>query len=82
MNRRRRPIVVEGKVTEPNGFAWHKFQKRPIIISAVQMDVPFKVETLEGWMRGQPGDWLIGGIEGGMYPCKDSVFQATYEVVE
>jgi|DEB0MinimDraft_10_1074344.scaffolds.fasta_scaffold01290_7 hypothetical protein len=28
------------------------------------------------------GDWIIQGVEGGVYPCSDSVFQATYEPVD
>lgn len=41
------------------------------------------VETLEGPMTASHGWWLIRGIEGEWYPCKDSVFQATYsEVME
>lgn len=39
----------------------------------------FVVLTEEGEMRGGPDDWLIRGVEGELYPCKDSVFQATYE---
>ena len=58
---------------------WCQFRKRPIVINAMQMDAPFKVETIEGWMQGQPGDWLIEGVEKELYPCKDSIFQATYE---
>lgn len=81
MNRKGRRVVVNDETAESDKFAWRKFRKRPIVISAVQMDVPFKVETLEGWMEGRPGDWLIEGIEGELYPCKDSVFRATYEVV-
>lgn len=27
-------------------------------------------------------DWIIQGVEGELYPCKDSVFQATYDKVE
>ena len=27
------------------------------------------------------GDWVIKGVEGELYPCADSVFQATYEKV-
>lgn len=26
-------------------------------------------------------DWVIKGVEGELYPCADSVFQATYEKV-
>jgi hypothetical protein len=59
-----------------------KYRKRPVVIEAARMDVPFQVHTLEGTMEGNPGDWLIKGVEGELYPCKDSVFQATYEAVE
>ena len=57
---------------------WKQYKKRPLIVHATRMQVPFKVETLEGWMEGQAGDWLIEGIEDELYPCKDSVFRATY----
>ncbi len=40
------------------------------------------VETLEGFMEVNPGDWIITGVEGERYPCKDSVFQASYKKVE
>lgn len=36
------------------------------------------VRTTEGVMRAVPGDWIIQGVEGEIYPCRDSVFQATY----
>ena len=29
-------------------------------------------------MTAGRGDWIIRGVEGELYPCKDSVFQATY----
>jgi hypothetical protein len=29
-----------------------------------------------------PGDWIITGIAGEHYPCKDEIFKATYERVE
>lgn len=41
----------------------------------------FVVDTIEGKMRGGPDDWLIRGIEGELYPCKHSIFDATYEAV-
>lgn len=37
------------------------------------------IETLEGQMRAQPGDWIIRGIKGEIYPCKPDIFAATYE---
>ena len=39
------------------------------------------IPTLEGFMLAEPGDWIIKGIEGEYYPCKDSVFRKTYQVV-
>lgn len=28
-----------------------------------------------------PGDWIITGVAGEKYPCKDEIFKATYEPV-
>src|SRR5690242_20346650 len=39
------------------------------------------IETLEGTMIAQPGDWIIRGVKGEFYPCKPDVFSATYEAV-
>jgi hypothetical protein len=39
------------------------------------------IYTLEGVMSGDPGDWLIRGIKGELYPCKPDIFEATYEPV-
>jgi len=39
------------------------------------------VKTLEGWHRVTPGDWIITGIVGEVYPCKDAIFRATYDEV-
>lgn len=39
------------------------------------------ISTLEGEMVGQVGDWLITGVQGGLYPCKPDIFAATYELV-
>lgn len=41
-------------------------------------DAAMLINTTEGLMTARPGDWIIRGVEGEIYPCKDSVFQATY----
>jgi hypothetical protein len=56
-----------------------KFRKKPVIIDAIQITEPIQIETLEGTLTGNPGDWLITGIKGEKYPCKPDVFFATYE---
>lgn len=39
------------------------------------------IATLEGTMQAQPGDWIIRGVKGELYPCKPDIFAATYEAV-
>jgi hypothetical protein len=38
-----------------------------------------EIDTLEGTMRGEVGDWIIKGVKGELYPCKPDVFATTYE---
>jgi hypothetical protein len=35
--------------------------------------------TLEGGHIVTPGDWIITGVKGEMYPCKPDIFALTYE---
>jgi hypothetical protein len=37
------------------------------------------IETLEGDMTAEVGDWIIRGVAGEFYPCKPDIFEATYE---
>ena len=37
------------------------------------------IKTLEGAMRVEVGAWVITGVAGEKYPCKDSIFKQTYE---
>ncbi|MCI3153219.1 hypothetical protein ELQ39_15910 [Streptomyces sp. GB4-14] len=39
------------------------------------------IKTLEGTMRAVEGDWIIKGVAGEFYPCRDDIFRATYEEV-
>jgi hypothetical protein len=36
------------------------------------------IDTLEGQMTAEVGDWIIRGIKGELYPCKPDIFQETY----
>jgi hypothetical protein len=58
-----------------------RFMKKPVTIEAVKLSFPMTVETPEGVMSGNPGDWLITGVEGEQYFCKDSVFQKAFVAV-
>lgn len=39
------------------------------------------VHTLEGTMRGEIGDYILKGIKGEIYPCREDIFNLTYEEV-
>lgn len=39
------------------------------------------IETLEGDMRADIGDYIIKGVKGEYYPCKPDIFEAAYEAV-
>lgn len=39
------------------------------------------VNTLEGGHIVSPGDWIITGVKGEIYPCKPDIFAATYDAV-
>lgn len=39
------------------------------------------IDTPEGGHNVCPGDWIITGVTGEMYPCKPRIFEATYEPV-
>ena len=40
------------------------------------------IRTLEGTMEAKDGDWIIKGVAGEFYPCKDEIFRKTYEPVD
>lgn len=39
----------------------------------------FIIPTLEGDHEARPGDWIIRGIKGELYPCRSDIFDATYD---
>jgi len=39
------------------------------------------IVTLEGEMAFVPGDWIIRGVKGEFYPCRNDIFATTYEAV-
>lgn len=65
-----------------------RFRKKPVEVEAYQWwprrwePLHLCIETLEGVMKANPGDWIITGVEGEQYPCKPGIFEKTYEKVE
>jgi hypothetical protein len=54
--------------------------KRQVVVHAKKMSEPFRVDTLEGnYKQGQPGDYLMRGVDGEIYICNGEIFERTYD---
>jgi len=62
-------------------FGDFKEYRKTATVQAIQLDLEFAVNTLEGVMTGQPGDYLCEGIDGERWPVKKEIFEKTYEVI-
>lgn len=51
-------------------------------VEAVQVDEPTQVETLEGTVLAQPGNWILRADDGSRWPVADDVFRRSYLPVE
>lgn len=86
MKFRKKPVVIEAMqfldkdevILELSDFAG-----KTISIDYANPEKPIlKIETLEGIMSANVGDWVIKGVNGEFYPCKPDIFEKTYEKVE
>lgn len=55
--------------------------ERPAPSGTVYAPGILSIETLEGTMWADEGDWIIKGVAEEFYPCKPAIFAATYERV-
>jgi hypothetical protein len=53
-------------------------KKSSFFIEAVQLEEPLDIMTLEGLSHGEPGDWLLLGIEREPYFNEDTYFRSSY----
>lgn len=80
---RKKPVVIEAMRWMGNNWPeiteWHEGSLPNTFIS-FELD-ELTIKTLEGVMTADLGDWIIKGVRGEFYPCKDEIFKATYEPV-
>ena len=95
---RKKPVVIEAIQWDPNdprgtsdfvdstAVGAHpqnprgKMSER--VRGLIQTGQDLSIKTLEGTMLANPGDWIIRGVAGELYPCKPDIFAATYEPVD
>lgn len=89
---RKKPVVVEAvRWTGSNLEEIRNFVGSDLIEECVElfdikrtlkeMLVDIAIDTLEGTMRVDYGDYIIKGVNNELYPCKPDIFLATYEEV-
>lgn len=86
MQYRKKPVVIDAVQYDGNFRCLDIFpfsEVREIIVSQEENgEACLKIETLEGTMTVSQGDWVIRGIKGEYYPCKNDVFLLSYEPLE
>jgi len=88
---RKKPVEVEAfQVTEDFILDYVDNQNIPTLVlgsinchrgDRVLHSYRLYIETLEGNMDTRVSDWVIKGVKGELYPCKDDIFRLTYDVV-
>ncbi|WP_326514891.1 hypothetical protein [Staphylococcus hominis] len=58
-----------------------RVKKKPVIVNAEKVNEVTYINTLEGRMKAEKGDWIITGVNGERYPVKPEIFEKTYEVL-
>ena len=81
---RKKPVVIEA-------FQWtggpDQTEDPEWIVKAIRDgSVRFKnecllIDTLEGTHLANPGDYIIQGVKGELYPCKPDIFEMTYDPI-
>lgn len=83
-NYRKKPVVIKAIQWTGNNFddLAELVGDDPSLkkITCDESDGTLKVHTMEGTLIAKPGDYIIRGVKGELYPCDPEVFALTYEV--
>jgi hypothetical protein len=78
MKFRKKPVVIDAVQFNQDG-------DHPDVCVDYRSPTGFAMFTLEDTANKHevtPGDWIITGVKGEVYPCKPDIFAATYEPAE
>jgi hypothetical protein len=80
---RKKPIVIEAtQLTEEAFTCEHPSELHVAGVTYYPKERVAKINTLEGEMTANIGDFIIRGANGELYPCKPDIFEKTYEKAE
>lgn len=84
---KKKPVVIEAvRISERNyhevafwchGEITNNIEDETDAIGSIRPAI--EIKTLEGRMVADVGDWVIRGVKGEFYPCKNDIFRETYE---
>lgn len=83
---RKKPVEIEAYQLDDHGeetSAMPQWFLREITNGRILpcQDGGLSIHTMEGVMRADPGDFIIRGVKGEVYPCKPDIFELTYDKV-
>lgn len=67
----KKSVVVEA-------VQWFKHGDHPAVVAESVSDAIGHIDTPEGRLSVNPGDWIITGVAGESYPCKPEIFDQLY----
>lgn len=77
---RKKPVVIEAiKYDGDNKVEIQEFVDKYLDMTE---EMQLEIDTLEGVMLANVGDYIIRGVNGEYYPCKPDIFEKTYEKIE
>ena len=75
----KRPLVIEAfKFGTDDQPEWSEHSGKVIIVVSPNRVCAY-IDTLEGRMTAEIGDYIIKGIKGEIYSCKADIFEETYD---
>jgi len=81
---RKKPIVIEAEQLTVDNIerleSWCNGSIKGIKLPIEERII--HIQTLEGEMTANIGDYIIRGVKGEFYPCKPDIFKVTYETIK
>ena len=81
MKYRKKPVEVYAEQFYNNREDMVRMCELGLTRCTVTKDPALYIETLEGIVRADEGDYIVRGVAGEFYPVKKEIFERTYEAV-
>lgn len=59
-----------------------KAVKKPIPVEVFQTKKHIDINTLEGTMHANPGDYIVTGPDNEKWPVKKEIFEKSYKIIK